>query len=106
MGFCDHKLWHNVNVGAGDCLCYVIDEYLSRLEGCVAITCNTTFRHVCVCVCILKCMFAYAQYIFVCVLLVANRMDLITVNTYYIHIDPKQGRSSTLTWNKLMVNYL
>ena len=66
----------------------------------------TPHSDMCVCVCILKCMFAYAQYIFVCVLLVANRMDLITVNTYYIHRDPKQERSSTLTWNKLMVNYL
>ena len=37
---------------------------------------------VCVCVCILKCMFAYAECIFVCVLLVVNRMDLITANTY------------------------
>ena len=43
----DHKVWHNVNVGAGDWLCYVIDKYLSRLEGCVAITCNTTFRDSC-----------------------------------------------------------
>ena len=33
------------------------------------------------CVCILKCMFAYAECIFVCILLVVNRMDLITANT-------------------------
>ena len=38
---------------------------------------------VCVCVvCILKCMFAYAECIFVCIAVV-NRMDLITANHTY-----------------------
>ena len=49
--FCDHKVWHNV--GAGDWLCYVIDKYFSRLEGCVAIIPVPVTPHsdVCVCVC-------------------------------------------------------